>query len=501
MSENYFMGLDGFIWFTGVIEDRNDPDALGRVRVRCLGFHTEDLTDIPTKDLPWATVMAPTTNPSMQGLGNTPSFLVEGSWVIGFFADAKDKQQPIVIGSLPGKPDGAPDPFVGFNDPRSPYSEQPEYAGEPTYGPYPVDGEEYVMPSGHDIGESDTSRLAQGEAGESHDLLIERRTNRQTAVQTATQPFLPTVSDEAVQEDRESFDEPHPKDIDYNNEDDDDYGVYRSGLYPYNHVFESESGHLTEVDDTPGGERVFRSHAAGTYEEIVADGSKTVKVVGDNCEIIMGGSNVYIAGAVNLTIAGTVRHLVKGDYHLEVEGNYTQKIGKNFRRKVGYGESGGNVEEEINGNHAFNITESVKGRIGADVDVTTEGNEQRINNGKYKLVAKSDIFAATTGGKLTLNAIDNVSIDTVSGIMAIKSGTTLNMKSATKMTITSEADIDMDSGGGSATATNSVNINNGSKGAARLDDTVDTGDDPAGISGSDGSNKIESASATVFIGD
>ena len=69
------------------------------------------------------------------------------------------------------------------------------------------------------------------------------------------------------------------------------------------------------------------------------------------------------------------------------------------------------------------------------------------------------------------------------------------------MTITSEADIDMDSGGGSASATNSVNINNGSKGAARLDDTVDTGDDPAGISGSDGSNKIESASATVIIGD
>ena len=57
MSENYFMGLDGFVWFTGVVEDRNDPDKLGRVRVRCLGFHTEDLLDIPTKDLPWATVM------------------------------------------------------------------------------------------------------------------------------------------------------------------------------------------------------------------------------------------------------------------------------------------------------------------------------------------------------------------------------------------------------------------------------------------------------------
>ena len=46
-----------------------------------------------------------------------------------------------------------------------------------------------------------------------------------------------------------------------------------------------------------------------------------------------------------------------------------------------------------------------------------------------------------------------------------------------------------------------INLNSGTKGAARLDDTVDTGDDPAGISGSDGSNKIETSSTTVIIGD
>ena len=46
---NYFMGLDGFIWFIGVVEDRNDPSKLGRVKVRCLGFHTEDKNDIPTQ--------------------------------------------------------------------------------------------------------------------------------------------------------------------------------------------------------------------------------------------------------------------------------------------------------------------------------------------------------------------------------------------------------------------------------------------------------------------
>jgi len=437
MSENYFMGLDGFVWFTGVVEDRNDPDALGRVRVRCLGFHTEDLIDLPTNKLPWAHVMHPVTDPSMQGLGNSPSFLVEGSWVIGFFRDASEKQQPIIIGSLPGKPDKLPDYKKGFNDPRSPYSEQPEYAFDPVYGPYPVDGKDTTMPSGHKLRISDTNRLAQGESSETHKSLKKRRKNRQTSVQTATQPYLSTVSDEAVQEDRKSFDEPHPRDIDYNLEDGDDYGVYRSGLYPYNHVFESESGHITEVDDTPGGERTFRSHSSGTYEEVIADGTKTVKVIGDNYEIIVGGSNVYIAGAVNLTVGGDVRHLVKGNYHLEVEGNYTQKIHKNMRTKVGAGEIGGNLEEEIKGTHSFNIDQAIKGRIGADVNVTTEGNEQRINNGKFILSAKSDINAITTGGTIRLNANNSIYASCTSGIMALCSGTTLLLKSASLMTIAS----------------------------------------------------------------
>jgi len=115
------MGLDGFVWFTGVVENRNDPAKLGRVQVRCLGYHTEDLKDIPSKDLPWAHVMHPVTDPSMQGMGNTPSFLTEGSWVIGFFRDANEKQQPLIIGSLPGVPQVVADKTKGFNDPNGKY--------------------------------------------------------------------------------------------------------------------------------------------------------------------------------------------------------------------------------------------------------------------------------------------------------------------------------------------------------------------------------------------
>ena len=60
-----FLGRDGFIWFTGVVEDRDDPDKLGRVRVRCVGYHTDDVEKIPTADLPWSWVMMPTTTSAM----------------------------------------------------------------------------------------------------------------------------------------------------------------------------------------------------------------------------------------------------------------------------------------------------------------------------------------------------------------------------------------------------------------------------------------------------
>ena len=56
------MGKTGFQWFVGVVEDRNDPQKVGRVRVRCLGYHTPDKGKLPTADLPWAHVMNPIIN-------------------------------------------------------------------------------------------------------------------------------------------------------------------------------------------------------------------------------------------------------------------------------------------------------------------------------------------------------------------------------------------------------------------------------------------------------
>ena len=107
MQDN-FMGKDGFQWFVGVVEDRQDPQRVGRVRVRCLGYHTPDNVQLPTADLPWAHPMNPITSATVSGVGQTPLGVVEGTWVVGFFQDGEDAQQPIIMGTLPGVPSSLP---------------------------------------------------------------------------------------------------------------------------------------------------------------------------------------------------------------------------------------------------------------------------------------------------------------------------------------------------------------------------------------------------------
>ena len=86
---------DGFIWFIGVVESRtDDPLKAGRCRVRIYGYHSEDKNEQPTEDLPFATPIQPITSAAIGGKGTTPIGPVEGTWVVGFFLDGKNMQQP-----------------------------------------------------------------------------------------------------------------------------------------------------------------------------------------------------------------------------------------------------------------------------------------------------------------------------------------------------------------------------------------------------------------------
>ena len=106
-------------WFTGVVEDVGDPLQQGRVRVRCLGYHTSDTVELPKEDLPWATQIMPVTSPCVSGIGQSATGLFPGSWVFGFFRDS-DQQDPVVLASIPGvasangdKPEGTSSSSTG----------------------------------------------------------------------------------------------------------------------------------------------------------------------------------------------------------------------------------------------------------------------------------------------------------------------------------------------------------------------------------------------------
>jgi hypothetical protein len=94
---------DGFNWWIGVVEDRMDPEKMGRCRVRIFGYHTDSKEILPIKDLPWATPIQPITSAAISGIGSSPLGPVEGTWVIGFFLDGEDMQQPAIFGTIATK--------------------------------------------------------------------------------------------------------------------------------------------------------------------------------------------------------------------------------------------------------------------------------------------------------------------------------------------------------------------------------------------------------------
>ncbi len=76
--------------------------------------------------------------------------------------------------------------------------------------------------------------------------------------------------------------------------------------YPTNKVYETESGHYKEYDDTAGAERIKEAHTSGTYYEMQADGSIVTFITKDSYSIVLGDESVTIAGKVTINVGGDV---------------------------------------------------------------------------------------------------------------------------------------------------------------------------------------------------
>jgi GH24 family phage-related lysozyme (muramidase) len=93
---------DSTHWGIGVVEDIQDPLNQGRVRVRIHGLHTFDTNKLAAHELPWSAVAIPANNAGTSGIGQTPTGLVENSFVFGIFLDGEDKQDFLVTNALTG---------------------------------------------------------------------------------------------------------------------------------------------------------------------------------------------------------------------------------------------------------------------------------------------------------------------------------------------------------------------------------------------------------------
>ena len=438
--DNYFQGQDGFIWFTGVVEDRNDPTKLGRVRVRCVGYHTADKTKIPTEDLPWAWVMQTIHTPSMNGMGHTPGFMVEGTWVIGFFRDPQTLQEPIIMGTIPGVPEELGDPNTGFHDPNRRDSDE----SKPGYNTS-------VYP--RVTGEPDTNRLSRNEKEFPHAILADKRTKQEEYQNIPNRnPFAePSYAYEAE--------------------------------YPFNHVWESESGHIKEFDDTSDKERIHEYHRTGTYYEVDGGGNRTVKVVGDGYHIIAGSDNLYVGGNCNITVGGNCNMYVKKDWNIQVDGDMNLLVQGNKREEV-------LCDGETTG-FSYEIVKNGKKQISVDGDFT------QIYGTKYEEHFLGDV-TRNYQGALSEFVTGETERHYTEGLKTFI-GTDFEQHITGNSQILVKGTYDLDSTGAMTIDGTTVDINQPSSTqfAARKGDAADSGEGDHG----DGSDIVEDGSPTVKIGD
>lgn len=266
-------------------------------------------------------------------------------------------------------------------------------------------------------------------------------------------------------------------------------------LYPFTKIKETESGHLIEIDDTPGGERVGNYHRTGSGYEIEPMGSvrwmtvrdhwfsvyrdfnmhvdgfshiiydKGLKVIVNNEEIenkeeksvnldvfVNGKSNVNLSvygGNINIRLVdGDVNLLMdNGDVNIRQEkGNYNHFINGNYNLEVM-----GNMHVVVKGDELHEVGKSRETNIGLydDLHVTSRYNIDCGTNdvhvwGNQKIIIGSNLDTSIRGiefryiGSYKNEHVEKEYLIHTNSILNLNSESTLNLTSANKIEISSQ---------------------------------------------------------------
>jgi hypothetical protein len=277
--------------------------------------------------------------------GWSPTGLVQGAWVVGFYRDGMNSQEPVVFGTIggintvnipvPNELSNLPNlPFVDPEDIKRIYTNEiesrkaqiieslDEAKNDVGIKPYQLPknptvdvNRGFADPQGlypliSRMGEADTNRLARNEQIEN--TIVQKKKDNLNFSVSALYGF---------------WSEPETP---------------YAAQYPFNNVYESQAGHVIEYDDTPGAERMHWYHCSGTFTEIHPKGSEVHKVVGNAWDITLNDKMVLIKGNCSYNVDKTMKIMMGKDLEIEVmgdtkmyaHGNMTVDVRGNFLQKV-----------------------------------------------------------------------------------------------------------------------------------------------------------------------
>ena len=513
---SYFMGKEGFVWWQGVVEDRHDPLYLGRCKVRVLGWNTEEKVHQPTDTLPWAYPVSPITSASQTGVGTTPLGPVEGTWVLGFYRDGENAQEPMFFGTFGGIPEidaKGSNLQKGFFDPRLPEGDlnlfgHPDFPDELgsrqlNFNMTSRDAQQSVPrepasivhnatpdPTQHpqDLKISESVLLKQGAKATTHEAHVKGEYSnfpvtqlisspatsnpaftvkvvenpvRSTFPDTGLSPLDKNIPESLISTTRNLnyLKEPTTNRLARGMRGNSNYtdpwisGIVHekvlnrqqgqinitcasgrtwsepmpawAALYPYNHVHQTESGHIIEMDDTPGHERLHWYHRTGTFTEIHQVGIKVDKIVNDYYNIILGGRFTHVELGDCETIDGKQEVYVKGNKHDKIGSSYLISMGAGAFNLENPGNdvivNSGNTNIKASNKIDLNSTHFY--RYAKHAHNTTEGEQLDKIGGTWKMVNTGSISLNTTGSfsnqagaSYAINATDSI-FQTVQGIL------------------------------------------------------------------------------------
>lgn len=100
--------------------------------------------------------------------------------------------------------------------------------------------------------------------------------------------------------------------------------------FPYNKVQQTESGHVIELDDTPGAERVHFFHRSGSFIEFHPNGTVVYKNMKDGYNLTMGDHHVKVSGKCHVAVDGGATLYVKGNVDIQSDGDVNVNAKKDF---------------------------------------------------------------------------------------------------------------------------------------------------------------------------